>query len=155
MSANFGFELDVRRLDPDSRAEIAAQIAFYKRHRRLLQFGRFTRLESPFEGNRAAWIFTDAARSEALVVAVRLEAGLGREAPVRLRGLDPEAVYEVVRVGRERSGPAAGGSPAHLTEADTPARLTGAELASAGIALDFPPGDYTAVMCYLERARDR
>lgn len=38
-----GYELDPRRLVPSERREIAAQIAFYKAHRRTLQYGRFVR----------------------------------------------------------------------------------------------------------------
>ena len=136
MSASFGFELDVRRRDGAERAEVARQIAFYKRYRRLLQFGRFTRLESPFEGNRASWMFTDHDLGEALVVVVRLEAGVGPEEAVRLRGLDPAGVYDVV--AEEQPGT---GDAGH----------TGAELESVGLPVRFPAGDYAAVVSCLRR----
>ena len=48
----FGYELDPTRLSDAERAEVAAQVAFYARHREVLQRGRFVRLESPFEGDR-------------------------------------------------------------------------------------------------------
>ncbi len=54
----FGYELDPTVLDPEERAAVADQIAFYKAHRELFQRGRFVRLRSPFEGdgNQTAWI---------------------------------------------------------------------------------------------------
>ncbi|MDO5496215.1 MAG: alpha-galactosidase, partial [bacterium] len=39
-----GYELDPRRLTPGERREVRAQIAFYKAHRRRMQYGRLIRL---------------------------------------------------------------------------------------------------------------
>jgi len=39
-----GYELDLRYLTPMDEKDIRDQIAYYKRHRRLFQFGRFLRL---------------------------------------------------------------------------------------------------------------
>ena len=54
----FGYELDATNLTAEERAEVRAQVAFYKEHRDLLQRGRFVRLRSPFEGdgNETAWM---------------------------------------------------------------------------------------------------
>ncbi len=56
-----GYELDLRQLLPVEQQEIAAQIAFYKQHRALFQFGRFRRLENGWQvsldGNFAAGVF--------------------------------------------------------------------------------------------------
>lgn len=41
-----GYELDLRRVSPVARRQMAEQVAFYKAHRRLLQFGRLRRLDS-------------------------------------------------------------------------------------------------------------
>jgi alpha-galactosidase len=150
MSANYGLELDLRALEEGERAEVANQIAFYKRHRRLLQQGRFTRLESPLEGTRVVWMFTDAADpagapadsapvSEAVVVAVRLEARLlaggGEPERIRIRGLDAAAAYAV----EDPFTP--GGAQ----------RVSGAELAARGLAVRFPAGDWQAAVRYLRR----
>ena len=40
-----GYELDPGRFTPAERREVRRQIAFYKKHRRLLQFGRLRRFE--------------------------------------------------------------------------------------------------------------
>ena len=94
----FGYELDPTAFDDEERTEIAEQISFYKAHRELFQRGRFVRLVSPFEGdgNRVAWMSVAADRRRAVVGAYQLlsqpEAGPGR---LRLRGLDPDAIYRV------------------------------------------------------------
>jgi alpha-galactosidase len=49
-----GYELDFGELTPNERKQIKDQIAFYKTHRRLLQFGRFSRY-FPAPGSRESW----------------------------------------------------------------------------------------------------
>src|SRR5205814_41940 len=65
----FGYELDPTRLSEAERVEVADQVAFYKRHRDLFQFGRFRRLVGPFDGdaNTTAWMAIDAERRRAIV----------------------------------------------------------------------------------------
>src|SRR5690606_3570628 len=40
----FGYELDLRHLTPEEKKEVKEQIAFYKKYRRVFQFGTFSRL---------------------------------------------------------------------------------------------------------------
>ena len=93
-----GYELDPTSLGPDDQRAIADQIAFYKTHRDLFQLGRFVRLRSPFEGggNQTAWMVVAPDESRAIVGYYQV---LNRPVPaadrLRLRGLDPEAVYRV------------------------------------------------------------
>ena len=94
----FGYELDPTHLSPTDRAAVVAQIAFYKKHRELFQRGRFVRLRSPFEeaGNQAAWMVVAPDASRAIVGYYRT---LNHPVPpadrLRLRGLDPERLYQV------------------------------------------------------------
>jgi alpha-galactosidase len=94
----FGYELDTTRLAEGERAEIRDQVAFYREHRALLQFGRFVRLRSPFEGdgNETAWMSVSDDRRRAIVGFYR---ALNRPSPgasrLRLRGLDPALDYRV------------------------------------------------------------
>lgn len=37
----FGYELDLTQLTSEEKAEIKEQVAFYKKHRQLLQYGTF------------------------------------------------------------------------------------------------------------------
>jgi alpha-galactosidase len=94
----FGYELDTTTLTDAERAEVRGQVAFYREHRDVLQFGRFVRLRSPFEGdgNTTAWMSVSDDRRRAVVGFYRV---LNRPAPgadrIRLRGLDPEREYRV------------------------------------------------------------
>ncbi len=147
----FGYELDPTALTPDERAEIADQVALYVRFRDVFQYGRFVRLESPFESDRdeVAWMAIGEDRRRAVVGYYRI---LGRPDPgpvrLRLRGLEPDATYAVtpwpgegVRLGREPGG-----------------RQTGAEMMAAGIALDLgrhetmSRGDFWTRLFILEAA---
>jgi alpha-galactosidase len=92
----FGYELDPRTLDVAQRAEIRAQIAFYRDHRDVFQRGCFHRLRSPIGHDDAAWMAVASDRRTAIVAHVRI---LERPVPppdrLRLRGLDPDATYRV------------------------------------------------------------
>jgi len=92
----FGYELDPRTLSDAARAEIRAQIAFYREHGETFQRGRFVRLRSPMDRNDAAWMVVAPDRRTALVAHVRI---LNDPVPpadrLRIRGLDPALSYTV------------------------------------------------------------
>jgi alpha-galactosidase len=94
----FGYELDTTALSPDDRAAVAGQVAFYREHRELFQFGRFVRLRSPFEGdgNETAWMVVADDRRRAIVAMYRVlnrpNAGPER---LRLRGLSEDLDYRI------------------------------------------------------------
>ena len=52
-----GYELDFSELTPEERRQVAGQIQFYKKHRNMLQFGRFHRY-FPKRGQRESWQIT-------------------------------------------------------------------------------------------------
>lgn len=91
-----GYELDLTRCTPFEKKVIARQVAFYKRHRHLLQFGRFTRLKSPFGDNGCVWMVSAEDGKEALVGVYQLLAkpnGPCEKIPVR--GMDPDVTYRI------------------------------------------------------------
>ena len=61
-----GYELDLQYLSPVERREVKAQIAYYKRHRRTLQYGKFYRLPTG-RANQIAWESLQKDGEEALV----------------------------------------------------------------------------------------
>ena len=91
-----GYELDLNRLSPFDEKAIRAQIAYYKKHRKLLQFGTFYRLESPFKSNHCLWMVVSEDKSEALIGYYQKlqEASPGIET-LRLRGLNEGMLYEL------------------------------------------------------------
>src|SRR5699024_10237777 len=67
MSGNLDYELDTTQLTEDEKETVKAQVKFYKKHRKLIQFGDFYRILSPYAGtNQTSWIFVSEDQSEAL-----------------------------------------------------------------------------------------
>ncbi|MDD3016746.1 MAG: alpha-galactosidase, partial [Lactococcus chungangensis] len=52
MSGIFGYELNLQGMSQTEKTVVLEQVAFYKIHRKLLQYGKFYRLLSPFESNQ-------------------------------------------------------------------------------------------------------
>ncbi|RHW43581.1 alpha-galactosidase [Neobacillus notoginsengisoli] len=100
MGGNLGYELDVTKLTEQERKTVKEQISLYKEIRPLIQFGRFHRLLSPFEGNEAAWNFVSEDQTEAAVSYFKI---LSEPAPairiVKLQGLHPDYVYKNIETG--------------------------------------------------------
>ncbi len=128
MSGNFGFELDLSVLSDSEKDKIKKQISFYKKHRKLIQFGRFIRLKSPFESLDAAWMFisnenvTGQSSDYFLLFWFRIHTEANLPAPrLKLTCLKPENIY---------------------VEASSGDRYTGSELMKRGIILPQAEGDY-------------
>lgn len=91
-----GYELDLGVLSSAEEKAVAKQVAFYKEHRKLLQYGTFYRLRSPFREEFCSWIVVSADRKEAMVLdAIGRMMPNSEATPIRLKGLDPDMCYEV------------------------------------------------------------
>ncbi len=92
---NFGYELNLLEFDSKMEKDVKKYLEFYKINRKLIQFGDFYRLESPFEGNTAAWMVVNSERSEALVgyFTILAEPNPGYNRKVVLKGLDSNKKY--------------------------------------------------------------
>lgn len=92
---NLGYELDLLKLSPEESEEVKQQIIRYKAIRKLVQFGTFYRLKSPFDGNETAWMTVSPDKGECLVWYFKpfVEA---EEAyfNLKLQGLDPDKNYQ-------------------------------------------------------------
>ncbi len=145
----FGYELDPTAMSAEDRVTVAAQVAFYKRHRELFQRGRFVRLRSPFDGdgNETAWLVVSADARRAIAGWYQV---LNRPVPrvdrLRLRGLDASLDYRVTPwpARGDASGRASGGTRG------------GDELMSSGLILEgrgveaVARGDFIARLFVLE-----
>jgi len=87
-----GYELDLKHLLPIEEKEITHQIDFYKRYRRVFQFGQFSRLYAP-EG--VAWQVSDGNTHIAGLFHRLVAAAPGYE-QLRLRKLDDRKRYQLV-----------------------------------------------------------
>ncbi len=90
-----GYELDLRYLTPKEQEEIKNQIAFYKEHRALLQYGRFRRVPY-YKKNKVLWQCSDA-KGERAISGFFQTLTEAAESSDRLtvKGLQPETMYQV------------------------------------------------------------
>ncbi|MEH7493831.1 alpha-galactosidase [Neobacillus niacini] len=96
MSGNLGYELDLTKLSNEEKEIVKQQVAYYKDIRRLIQFGDFFRLKSPFDGNETAWLFTNKEKTEVMVYYFRVLAEPAAPfAFLKLNGIDVNKQYQV------------------------------------------------------------
>ena len=142
MAGAFGYELDPAKLTDAERAEIRTQIARYREYASLLHRGDYYRLQPDGSAPLCAWQVVSADRRETLLSAVMTESvSNARPAHLRLKGLNPETRYAVVRC--EFFGCTV--SPAPLRAAE----FTGAALLYGGLTLPALYGDYPSVQLLL------
>jgi len=90
-----GYELDLKYLTPMEKKEIRGQIAFYKAHRAVLQYGRFYRLggERP---NRVFWQCVAQDRSRSVLSAFQTLTGASESGEILpVTGIAENAVYRL------------------------------------------------------------
>ncbi|MBS1372176.1 MAG: alpha-galactosidase [Lentisphaeria bacterium] len=107
LSGTFGYELDLNKMNDEERRLIREQVAAYHKYNHIVAGGDFHRLTDPFSPETVVviWEHVAADRSEALVTMVQpRNVPNGPVFRVRLRGLDPEAVYEVEHSGERFTG---------------------------------------------------
>lgn len=96
MLGNFGYELDLTKVNDDEKETVKKQVEKYKELRELIQFGDMYRLLNPFNNNEASFMVVSEDKTEAFVSYFRI-LGIPNE-PIRrlyLRGLDPNKNYSV------------------------------------------------------------
>ena len=132
MAGTFGYELDLQKLTDAEKEMVKVQIAQYKQLQPLLLEGRCERLtDAVTDTCFTAWQFTAPDRSRAAVSVVVIDPQANPwPIHVRLRGLDPQALYH---------------------ESLTERIYTGAALCHAGLTLPILQGDFPAVQIMIER----
>lgn len=90
-----GYELDLKYLTPKEKEEIREQIAFYKRHRRLFQYGIFSRVEHTKE-NKIMWQCVSPDGEQAVLgFFQRMQHAAEGYDYIKVIGLDKEEQYHV------------------------------------------------------------
>lgn len=91
-----GYEMDLSELPAEELSQIASQVSFYKKHRELMQFGRFYRIANLDEGNTCQWMVAAPDGSKAMALYLQRQAVPNQSyAKLTARGLNPGAVYRV------------------------------------------------------------
>jgi alpha-galactosidase len=99
-----GYELDFGELTRDERRQIKEQIAFYKAHRELMQYGRLSRY-FPKVGERESWQISQDGNTIAAIYNLSYHASPSRDI-LRILSAEADKTYEVnsvkqyLRIGR-------------------------------------------------------
>lgn len=92
----FGYELDITKMPEKEHAKMKEHIAFFKKHRKLIQQGTFIRLQSPFTNNETAWMVVSQDKTEAIVGYYEVLAKPNRPYErLQLKGLEADKLYTV------------------------------------------------------------
>ncbi len=130
MAGTFGYEFNPDLLSEEEKEEIQEQITRYKKYEGLICKGDYYRLSNPFEDACAAWAFVSEDREQVLLSVVMQEIhGNMTVNYVRLKGLDPNAVYR---------------------DAATGICYHGSALMAAGMPMPIEMGEYRAYQIYME-----
>lgn len=131
MAGTFGYELDPGKLTEEEKEKIKRQVRRYKEYAQLIQRGNYYRLSNPFCDCVGAWMFVSQDGKQALVSVVMLEIhGNMTVNYVRMKGLEPDAVYE---------------------EEDTGRCYYGSVLMEAGIPMPVEMGEYLSYQIVLKK----
>ncbi|MDY7224695.1 alpha-galactosidase [Halalkalibacterium halodurans] len=94
----FGYELDITKLCDEEKRVIKEQVTFFKEHRDLIRSGDFYRLLSPFNSNEVSWMVVSRDKKQAIVAYYKVLAKPNdKYYRIKLKGLDPEKLYEIKR----------------------------------------------------------
>lgn len=105
MSGVFGYELNLDELPDEAARQVKDQIRFYKTYRQLIQFGKFIRIDSPFERNRAAWEFVSDDQKQVLLFTFTILSEAQPEMVItKLKGLDSDKDYYEPETGATYGG---------------------------------------------------
>ena len=133
MAGSFGYELNPEKLSTEEKEAVKEQIRLYKEQESLVRKGTYHRLSDPFRESYAAWLFVSEAKDRAFLSVVMLEIhGNMPVSYVRLRGLEPQAVYRDAESGR---------------------CYYGADLMEAGLPMPVEQKEYPAYQIELVRER--
>lgn len=142
LAGAFGYELDPGKLSRKEREAIQLQIRDYHRWQKLLAQGDYLRLTDD-QSRFVAWENLSGDRSECLVSLVMRNAEANpRPLHLRLKGLDPKAVYIL-----EEQQISSGSEYPVMKQRS----FTGAALMYAGITLPALLGDYPSALLYFKR----
>lgn len=91
-----GYEMDLTALNTVQQKSIREQIAFYKKHRELFQFGRFYCLSAPQADHGGSWMVVSKDRRKAAVLEMTGLLQPNASLPsLRLKGLEEKYSYQV------------------------------------------------------------
>ncbi|MBO7187620.1 MAG: alpha-galactosidase [Clostridia bacterium] len=94
----FGYEYDITKSPKEELSTIKKQVAYYKKHRRLFQYGNYYKLGDGLEKtNYGGWILVSDKKDEAIAVVVNKNLGfVATREHFAFAGLDDNTLYSVI-----------------------------------------------------------
>lgn len=94
MAGQFGYELDLGKLSEEDFLKVKEQVKLYKELSPMMQNTDYYRLKSVYTDGYSAWLFASEDKSYAVLVIINTLAHVNSNNEyIRLKGLDPDAVY--------------------------------------------------------------
>lgn len=91
----FGYEFDFRSFKQEELDIMAKQISFYKKHRKLLQYGDFYLIDNPFDDDRyLSQIVVSSDKKEAILLVSELTPNVEKKI-WKIKGLDEKKKYHL------------------------------------------------------------
>ena len=150
-SGNFGYEMDLGKLDEKEQEEVKEQIALYKKIRPTIEFGKFYRLISPFEGtlNETSWEFISEDGSEVILMYFKNNSEpSSRLRRVRFKYLEESASYQVVHHLHTKSI----GLNEYVKNYNLEGEIfTASQLMFAGLTMDRVDADFASYLIVLHK----
>ncbi len=149
LSGTFGYELDVTGIPAEERNAIPEQVEIYHKYGDIVREGIYYRIASESETKYYdAWMSVLEDGSKALLTYVQCRAyPNGKSRALKLKGLDPDARYEIKLIGSGREDSLfCSREKKNAWDALSPGVLSGRTLMSAGIIIPLLPGDYAQMM---------
>ena len=132
MAGTFGYELDLTALTREEKEQVRRHIREYREFYPVIADGDYYRLSDPFSDSAALWEFVSQNQEEVLLCGIALEVhGNMPSSYVRLKGLDPDGIYQ---------------------DMDTGKRYSGGALMRAGFPLPVRTGDYPSWRIHFTKA---
>jgi alpha-galactosidase len=136
-SAHMGFEMDMRELTADEKAELRRWTSFYKANRALLHSGRQYRLDTPTP-ETIAHVTVSKDKDRFILFSGSVESHRDETIePLRLTGLDPNSLYSLKLENPEQMADRATRHFASPLVEDGALLLSGSALCQAGLVLPF------------------
>lgn len=150
MAGTFGYELNPAKLSEEDRAQIRDQIATFTKHYDLIQGGLYYRLTTLKEDPYEAWEFASEDGSETLLNVVVTSAQPNQTLiNIRLKGLDPEGLYEMT----DEAGKYLYKMSLYGEQGKGRREFRGDALMNAGYTFPMVFGDYPAMQLHFRRIR--
>ncbi len=135
LAGTFGYELDVTAIPQEDRDLIPEQVAMYHKYNDLVRMGDYYRIASYHQNHYFdCWQVVSKDKTESLVTYIQvLNRANCRSRILRLKGLDPQKIYQVNETDMVMSGDA---------------------FMHAGIAMDKLWGDFKGQLIYLREVAE-